>query len=68
MAVKIELEKKEIGWIRSALSTALISYKNTIENTRKSKKIKLKEKQEIIKDLMNEQGEIDKLYKFFNKL
>lgn len=68
MAVKIELEKKEIGWIQSALSTALINYKNTIENTRKSKKIKLKEKQEIIKDLMNEQGEIDKLYKFFNKL
>lgn len=68
MGVKIELEKKEIGWIRSALSTALINYKNTIENTRKSKKIKLKEKQEIIKDLMNEQGEIDKLHKFFNKL
>ena len=68
MGVKIELEKKEIGWIRNALSTALINYKNTIENTRKSKKIKLKEKQEIIKDLMNEQGEIDKLYKFFNKL
>lgn len=68
MAVKIELEKKEIGWIRNALSTALINYKNTIENTRKSKKIKLKEKQEIIKDLMNEQGEIDKLHKFFNKL
>ena len=68
MAVKIELEKKEIGWIRLALSTALIDYKKTIENTRKSKKIKLKEKQEIIKDLTNEQGEIDKLYKFFNKL
>ena len=68
MGVKIELEKKEIGWIRNALSTALINYKNTIENTRKSKKIKLKEKQEIIKDLMNEQGEIDKLHKFFNKL
>lgn len=68
MPVKIELEQKEIGWIRSALSTALIDYKKTIENTRKSKKIKLKEKQEIIKDLMNEQGEIDKLHKFFNKL
>ena len=68
MGVKIELEKKEIGWIRNALSTALINYKNTIENTRKSKKIKLKEKQEIIKDLMNEQGEIDKLNKFFKGL
>lgn len=68
MAVKIELEQKEIGWIRSALSTALIHYKKTIENIRISKKIKLKEKQEIIKDLTDEQGEIDKLYKFFNKL
>ena len=68
MAVKIELEKKEIGWIRAALSTALIDYNKTIDNTRKSKKIKLKEKQEIIKDLMDEQGEIDKLHKFFNKL
>lgn len=68
MAVKIELEKKEIGWIRVALGIANSDYKKTIENTRKSKKIKLKEKQEIIKDLMNEQGEIDKLHKFFNKL
>lgn len=68
MAVKIELEKKEIGWIRAALSTALIYYDKTIDNTRKSKKIKLKEKQEIIKDLMDERGEIDKLHKFFNKL
>lgn len=68
MAVKIELEKKEIGWIRAALSTALIDYNKTIDNTRKSKKIKLKEKQEIIKDLMDERGEIDKLLKFFNKL
>lgn len=68
MAVKIELEQKEISWIRMALSIANSDYKKTIENTRKSKKIKLKEKQEIIKDLMNEQGEIDKLHKFFNKL
>lgn len=68
MAVKIELEQKEISWIRMALSIASSDYKKTIENTRKSKKIKLKEKQEIIKDLMNEQGEIDKLHKFFNKL
>lgn len=68
MPVKIELEQKEIGWIRVALSIAHSDYKKTIENTRKSKKIKLKEKQEIIKDLMNEQGEIDKLHKFFNKL
>lgn len=68
MAVKIELEQKEISWIRMALSIANSDYKKTIENTRISKKIKLKEKQEIIKDLMNEQGEIDKLYKFFNKL
>lgn len=68
MGVKIELEQKEISWIRMALSIASSDYKKTIENTRKSKKIKLKEKQEIIKDLMNEQGEIDKLHKFFNKL
>ena len=68
MAVKIELEQKEISWIRMALSIANSDYKKTIENTRKSKKIKLKEKQEIIKDLMDEQGEIDKLHKFFNKL
>ena len=68
MAVKIELEQKEIGWISVALSIAHSDYKKTIENTRKNKKIKLKEKQEIIKDLMNELGEIDKLHKFFNKL
>ena len=68
MGVKIELEKKEISLIRMALSIAHSDYKKTIENTRKSKKIKLKEKQEIIKDLMDEQGEIDKLHKFFNKL
>lgn len=68
MAVKIELEQKEISWIRMALSIANSDYKKTIENTRKSKKIKLKEKQEIIKDLMAEQDEIGKLHKFFNKL
>lgn len=68
MAVKIELEQKEISFIRLALSIANSDYKKTIDNTRKSKKIKLKEKQEIIKDLLEEQGEIDKLHKFFNKL
>lgn len=65
MAVKIELEKYEIKVLRMSLNLARVEYDNTIKNTQKSKKIKLKDKQEIIKDLVAEKGEIDKLYKFF---
>lgn len=68
MAVKIELEKKEIGWLKIALDIAHNDYNKTIDNLSKNRKITKKEKESLIKDLLDEQGQIDKLHKFFNKL
>lgn len=68
MAVKIELEKDEIGWLNIALDIAHKDYNKTIDNVSKSRKITKKEKESLIKDLLDEQGQIDKLKKFFKGL
>lgn len=68
MAVKIELEKDEIRWLYYALDIAHKDYNKTIDNLSKSRKITKKEKDPLIKDLLDEQGKIDKLLKFFKGL
>ena len=68
MGVKIELEKKEIGWLNIALDIARTYYNKTIENTQKIKKLKKAEKEDLIKDLLDEKGHIEKLKKFFGSL
>ena len=65
MAVKIELEKDEIKWIIYALDLANKSYSKDMDAVSKSKKIKLKDKQELIAGLMSEDGKISKLKRFF---
>jgi len=68
MGVKIELEKKEIGWLNVALDIARKDYNKTIENIQKNKKLKKTEKEDLIKDLLEEKGYIEKLKKFFGSL
>lgn len=68
MAVKIELEKDEIKWIIYALDLANESYSKDMDAVSKSKKIKLKDKQELIAGLMSEDGKINKLKRFFKGL
>ena len=68
MGVKIELEKKEIGWLNVALDVARKYYNKTIENLQKNKKLKKTEKENLIKDLLEEKGYIEKLKKFFGSL
>jgi hypothetical protein len=68
MGVKIELEKKEIGWLKVALDIATKDYNKTIENIQKNKKLKKTEKENLIKDLLDEKGYIEKLKKFFGSL
>lgn len=68
MGVKIELEKKEIGYLKIALNIATKDYNKTIENVQKNKKLKKAEKENLIKDLLEEKGYIEKLRKFFSGL
>lgn len=68
MGVKIELEKKEIGYLKTALNIAAKDYNKTIENVQKNKKLKKAEKEDLIKDLLEEKGYIEKLKKFFGSL
>ncbi len=68
MGVKIELEKKEIGWLNIALDIARKDYNKTIENIQKNRKMKKTEKEDLIKDLLDEKGYIEKLKKFFGSL
>lgn len=68
MGVKIELEKKEIGWLNIALDIARKDYNKTIENIQKNRKLKKTEKENLIKDLLDEKGYIEKLKKFFGSL
>lgn len=68
MGVKIELEKNEIGWLNVALDIARKDYNKTIENIQKNKKLKKTEKEDLIKDLLDEMGYIEKLKKFFGSL
>lgn len=66
--VKVELTKRDVSWIKNALYFYAQDYRKTINNTSKSKKIPLKEKQSLIKDLLDEESEITKLDKFFGSL
>lgn len=66
--VKVELTKRDVSWIKNALNFYAQDYRKTINNTSKSKKIPLKEKQPLIKDLLDEESEIKKLEKFFGSL
>lgn len=68
MGVKIELEKKEISWVNYALDIAIKDYNKTIENLQKNRKVKKTEKDDLIKDLLEEKGHIEKLKKFFGSL
>lgn len=68
MGVKIELEKKEIGYLNIALNIATKDYNKTIENIQKNRKMKKAEKEDLIKDLLDEKGYIEKLKKFFGNL
>ena len=68
MGVKIELEKKEIGYLKIALNIAAKDYNKTIENVLKNKKLKKAEKEDLIKDILEEKGYIEKLKKFFGSL
>lgn len=68
MGVKIELEKKEISYLKIALNIATKDYNKTIENVQKNKKLKKAEKENLIKDLLEEKGYIEKLRKFFSGL
>lgn len=68
MGVKIELEKKEISWVNYALDIATKDYNKTIENIQKNRKLNKTEKENLIKDLLDEMGYIEKLKKFFGSL
>ena len=68
MGVKIELEKDEIGYLKIALDIATKDYNKTIENIQKNRKLKKTEKENLIKDLLDENGYIEKLKKFFGSL
>ena len=68
MGIKIELEKNEIGWLNVALDIARKDYNKTIENIQKNRKLKKTEKENLIKDLLEEKGHIEKLKKFFGSL
>ena len=64
----IELTKKEINWIKVALNAYYVENRKVIDNVRTNKKMKLKEKQDLIKDLLNEESEVLKIKKFFEKI
>lgn len=65
--VKIELSAHEIGVIWTALRAYEDSTDKTIKNLQSSKKVKKKDKEDLIKDLLEEKGDVNKLAKFFNK-
>lgn len=65
--VKIELSDHETVTIRNALSAYEQSTDKTIKNLQSSKKVKKKDKEDLIKELLEEKGEVNKLVKFFDK-
>lgn len=68
MGVKIELEKKEIGYLKIALNVVTKDYDKAIENIKKNKKLKKTVKENSIKELLEEKGYFEKLKKFFGSL
>lgn len=65
--VKIELSAHEIGVIWNALRAYEDNTDKTIKNLQSSKKVKKKDKEDLIKDLLEEKDDVNKLAKFFNK-
>ena len=68
MGIKIELEKKEIGYLKIALNVVTKDYDKAIENIKKNKKLKKTVKENSIKELLEEKGYFEKLKKFFGSL
>lgn len=65
--VKIELSDHETSTIRNALRAYEQSTDKTIQNLQSSKKVKKKDKEDLIKELLEEKGDVNKLVKFFDK-
>ena len=65
--VKIELSDYETATIRNALSAYEQSTEKTIKNLQSSKKVKKKDKEDLIKELLKEKSDVNKLVKFFDK-
>ena len=63
---KIELSHHEIGLIWNALRAYVINTEKAVENLQSNKKIKKKDKEDLIKELLEEKKDVDKLAKFFN--
>lgn len=63
----IELTKREINWIYIALNSYYIENRKVINNVSKNKKMQLKEKQDFIKGLLDDEGEVLKIRNFFAK-
>lgn len=65
--VKIELSDHETATIRNALRAYEQNTDKTIQNLQSSKKVKKKDKEDLIKELLEEKGDVNKLVKFFDK-
>ena len=66
-SVKIELSDHERAIVWNALRAYEMSTNETIKNLQSSKKLKKKDKEDLIKELLEEKGEVNKLAKFFQK-
>jgi F0F1-type ATP synthase delta subunit len=65
--VKIELSDHETATIWNALKAYEKTTDETIKNLQSSKKVKKKDKEDLIKELLEEKGDVNKLAKFFQK-
>lgn len=65
--VKIELSRHETGLIWNALRAYENNTDEAIKNLKSNKKLKKKDKEDLIKDLLQEKGEVNKLTTFFRK-
>ena len=67
VTVKIELSRHETGLIWNALRAYENNTDETIKNLKSNKKLNKKDKEDLIKELLEEKSEVNKLTKFFNK-
>lgn len=65
--VKIELNDHEKATIWNALKAYEKTTNETIKNLQTSKKVKLKDKKDLIAELLEEKGDVHKLVVFFEK-
>ena len=65
--VKIELNDYEKATIWNALKAYEKTTNETIKNLQTSKKVKLKDKKDLIAELLEEKGDVHKLVVFFEK-